>query len=84
MTLKWIFTSTKSRLPEVVILRKCLGKSQIRLKLKRIKGVPDLWPVRRPSHPTESTDENSANRLVGECSKYKPNPTRLINSAGAS
>ena len=39
VTLKWIFTTTKSRLPEVVILRKCLGKPQIRLKLQHIKGV---------------------------------------------
>ena len=28
--------------------------------------------------------KNSANHLIGECSKYKRNPTRLINSAGAS
>ena len=84
VTLKWIFTTTKSRLPEVVILRKCLGKPQIRLKLQHIKGVSWLLAGPRASHPTESTDENSANHLIGECSKYKRNPIRLINSAGAS
>ena len=84
VTLKWSFTTTKSRLPEVVILRKCLGKPQIRLKLQHIKGVSWLLAGPRASHPTESTDENSANHLIGECSKYKRNPTRLINSAGAS
>ena len=84
VTLKWIFTTTKSRLPEVVILRKCLGKPQIRLKLQHIKGVSWLLAGPKAKPPSRVNRRKFCKSLTGECSKYKQNPKRLINSAGAS
>ena len=69
VTLKWIFTTTKSRLPEVVILRKCLGKPQIRLKLQHIKGVSWLLAgpkAKPPNRVNRRKFGKSLNRRVLE------------------